>query len=127
MLSSQTAKNVIRGTVIDKNTREPLIGANILIADTDPQVGTITDLDGNYFLEDVPVEWPTVECSYTGYETQSISGRQVKAGRELVLDFEMAEGAISLDIGATIVGYADPALKLSMNMPLPVSSRSRPK
>ena len=34
----------IRGTVIDKNTGVPLIGATVLLLDHEPLLGTITDL-----------------------------------------------------------------------------------
>ena len=54
----------IRGEVTDKETQEPLIGANILIKGTSR--GTITDFDGSFELkvDALPV---TLEVSYLGY------------------------------------------------------------
>ena len=40
----------IKGTIIDKITKEPLIGVNIFI-ETDKLKGTVTDFDGNYELK----------------------------------------------------------------------------
>ena len=42
----------ISGKVIDKNSQEPVIGASVLIEGTSN--GTITDLDGNFMLSNVP-------------------------------------------------------------------------
>ena len=57
------------GVVIDKATGEPIIGASVLERGTTN--GTITDFDGNFFLE-VP-EGATLEISYVGYATQTIA------------------------------------------------------
>ena len=58
----------ISGTVID-GTGEPIIGANVSIPGT--STGTTTDMDGKFTLE-VP-DNATIEISYIGYITQSIS------------------------------------------------------
>ena len=38
----------IKGTVTDKRLNEPIIGASVLVENTNN--GTITDIDGNYYL-----------------------------------------------------------------------------
>lgn len=69
MLGSITfavAQTTITGNVLDQDSKEAIIGANILIKGT--TVGTVTDLDGNFNLqsnEELP--W-TLEVSYTGYD-----------------------------------------------------------
>jgi len=45
----------ISGTVVDAITGFPLIGANIILVDSDPLVGTITDVNGNFLLPGVPL------------------------------------------------------------------------
>ena len=64
----------ISGKVIDKNSQEPVIGASVLIEGTSN--GTITDLDGNFMLSNVPSKGNLV-VSYIGYATQTlpINGR----------------------------------------------------
>ena len=54
----------ISGKVIDKNSQEPVIGASVLIEGTSN--GTITDLDGNFMLSNVPSKGNLV-VSYIGY------------------------------------------------------------
>ncbi len=58
------AQERIKGQVTDKETQDPLIGANILIQGTSR--GTITDFDGSFELkaDELPI---TIEISYLGY------------------------------------------------------------
>ena len=67
---SLSAQNQITGKVLDEESREPLIGANILVKGTTS--GTVTDIDGNFELnlsEGFPV---TLEVSYTGFQSQTL-------------------------------------------------------
>lgn len=57
------------GVVIEKSTGEPIIGASVLEQGTTN--GTITDFDGNFTLE--VAEGATLEISYLGYATQTIT------------------------------------------------------
>ena len=59
----------ISGKVIDKNTQEAVIGASVLVEGTTN--GTITDLDGNFTLSNVPSKGNLV-VSYIGYATQTL-------------------------------------------------------
>lgn len=61
---------VIQGTVIDKSTAEPIVGAIITVQGT--SIGGQTDFDGNFkFNANTPPPF-TVDISYIGYTTQSI-------------------------------------------------------
>ena len=60
----------LSGTVLDAKDNSPIIGANILIEDSAGK-GTVTDLDGKFFLEISVGESITV--SYTGYSEQRIT------------------------------------------------------
>ena len=57
------------GVVTEKSTGEPIIGASVLEKGTTN--GTITDFDGNFMLE--VAEGATLEISYVGYATQTIT------------------------------------------------------
>lgn len=59
----------ISGKVTDKNSQEPVIGASVLIEGTTN--GTITDVDGNFMLSNVPSKGNLV-VSYIGYATQKL-------------------------------------------------------
>ena len=60
----------IKGTVVDKTTKEPLIGATIQVAGT--TMGTITDFDGKFELPDLENKAYTLIISYVSYQTQEI-------------------------------------------------------
>ena len=55
----------VKGTVIDADGSEPLIGVSILVKGS--TVGTVTDFDGNFELS-VP-DKATLQLSYIGYKT----------------------------------------------------------
>ena len=55
----------VKGTVIDADTSEPMIGVSVLVMGTTS--GTVTDFDGNFELT-VP-DKATLQLSYLGYKT----------------------------------------------------------
>jgi len=61
------SQNKISGKVIDKLTQEPLIGATIYI--TDLKKGTNTNLEGNFYFENIKNGNYLIEVSYIGYQT----------------------------------------------------------
>ncbi|MFV0331716.1 MAG: TonB-dependent receptor [Dysgonomonas sp.] len=62
---------LVTGTIKDK-TGEPLIGVSVAVKGT--TIGTMTDLDGNFSIR-VP-EGKTLEVTYIGYVTQTLTGNQ---------------------------------------------------
>ncbi len=95
------ADGKIRGTVTDPDG-EPLIGATVMIKGT--QVGTATDLDGNYAISAKPGDILVV--SYVGYLPS-----EVKVGKSLLLDVELQENDNNLD-ELVVVGYGTQKKKL---------------
>jgi TonB-linked SusC/RagA family outer membrane protein len=77
----QEQARTISGVVTDEN-EEPVIGASIFIPGT--TVGTTTDLSGKFKLN-VPVDKKTIQVSYLGYSTQTITiGEQKELSIQLV-------------------------------------------
>jgi len=106
---SVSAQNItVRGTVTD-NRNEPVIGATIIMAD-DATRGTVTDIDGNYVLTDVPGNG-TLEFRYVGMTTQKVpvNGRTT-INIVLIEDSEMLSEIVVTALGITkqarSVGYA---------------------
>ena len=87
---SQNLTQTVRGSLKDKQTFEPLIGAKIIIVGTDPLIGAVSDLDGKFRLENVPVGRQQIAISYVGYEPMVLSNIDV-ASKEVVLNLEMTE------------------------------------
>mgnify|MGYP002520630527 FL=1 len=65
---SLTAQNCI-GLVLDADTRDPLIGAAVLISGT--TTGTTTDFDGRFTIPAKPTD--TLVISYIGYQTARLT------------------------------------------------------
>jgi hypothetical protein len=84
----------IRGTVVDKNTGVPLIGASIVLLDHEPVLGTITDHQGYFNLRDVPVGRRGIRVDYLGYSTYSTENLDVNSGKAFTLSVELEESAI---------------------------------
>lgn len=60
----------LRGTVTDKATKEPLIGAAVQLSGTN--TGTITDVDGNFELAGLRNGTYKLIISYVSYCTQTV-------------------------------------------------------
>ena len=57
----------LQGKVIDKENGEALIGACIVIVNTEN--GNCTDVDGNFILENSPVPPFDIKVTYLGYDS----------------------------------------------------------
>lgn len=88
---------VIRGTIVDAASKEPLTGATIQVMGSDPILGTVTDFDGNFTLRNVPVGRVVLGVSYLGFESKTIPNVIVNSGKETVLTIELTEAIIKGD------------------------------
>jgi len=104
IIKAQNLTQVIRGTVIDKNVKNELIGATVTLPSTSPMLGTVTDVSGNFRIDNVPVGTYTVRVSYIGYKPLDIPNVQVNTGKETVLTIEVEENIIQ---GNEIIVTAD--------------------
>ena len=73
----------LRGTVIDADNNEPLIGACMLILET--SIGTCTDYDGNFILENSPAPPYTIKVTYLGYDSLLYSVTSLREPIEIAL------------------------------------------
>lgn len=94
---SQKLTQTVRGTIMDTDSKLPLIGAGVLIPGTDPLIGTATDLDGNFRLENIPIGRISLRFSYLGYEDKIIPNIVVNSGKEVVLNIDMQESAVLME------------------------------
>jgi hypothetical protein len=87
----------VRGTITDNDSKLPLIGASVIISGTDPIVGTTTDADGVFKLQNIPIGRISLQLSYVGYGAITIPDIEVNSGKEVVLTLSMQESALKLD------------------------------
>jgi hypothetical protein len=98
---AQDITQTIRGTVIEKQTQIPIPGANVILLYSDPLKGTTTDINGNFILEEVPLSRQSLRISYLGYLEITLDNIIVNAAKEVILNIELEESAISLE-GVTV-------------------------
>lgn len=87
----------VKGTVIDKDTQQPLIGATVSIEKSGPPTGAITDLEGKFRFDEIPVGRYNFVCEYLGYEAAVRSNVIVNSAKEVDLYFELVESGITTD------------------------------
>lgn len=97
LAEAQSGYQTIKGTIIDKESEMPLIGANIELITSDNSFGTTTDIDGRYYIENVPPGRHVMQVSYLGYETMTLPNIVVSAGKQVVINLGMEESIIALD------------------------------
>lgn len=103
-LYAQDFTQNIHGQIIDKTTQTPIIGANIIVLDTDPLIGTVSDLSGYYELTNVPTGRVSVRVSYLGYESVTMTDLELTTGKELVLNFAIEEKVTKLEELVVVAG-----------------------
>src|SRR6188768_2426520 len=63
----------IRGRVLDEVSQTALIGVSVVVISTTGETfGAITDVDGVYRIEKVPVGRHSIKITYIGYEEHGI-------------------------------------------------------
>ena len=95
--SSQQPTQNIRGQVVDKATNNALPGANVVVVDSDPLIGTTTNAKGYFTLEEVPAGRVSLKVSFLGYKTKHLDNIYVSAAREKVMEIELEEKTISME------------------------------
>jgi hypothetical protein len=102
---AQDHVQVIRGKVIDKESKSPLPGATVVLAsDTSSFRGVTTDARGNFRLENVSVGKHALKISFIGYKPVYMDGIIVTSGKEVILDISIEESVTSMkeiEISAT--------------------------
>lgn len=116
----------IEGYVKDVKTGDALIGANIILVGT--SIGAASDINGKYYIHNVPVGTYNVHASYIGYRSQSAS-ITVKQGEVTELNFSLEQVGIkgqTVNVTAQASGQTQAINeKLSSNQIVDVVSAAR--
>ena len=118
---AQTITQTIRGQVQDADAEFPLIGATVIVMDSEPLIASTTDMDGQFKLDAVPVGRQNIEIRYLGYETGYLSNIVVTSGKELVLTIDLQESTQNLQ---EVVVTATNEKQAPLNEMASVSARS---
>ena len=111
----------VRGQVVDRDSRMLLPGAHVIVLNTDPLMGTTTDLDGYFYLTHVPLGRQNIQVSYIGYEPIILPEILVTSGKEVILDVALKERIFT---GEEVVIIPDVQKEQPINDMAIVSARS---
>lgn len=75
----------VRGTVIHKQDKQPMVGAEVKVKGT--TIATITNVDGQFLIE-APADARKLEISYVGMPSTTAT---IKPGEELLIKMQPAE------------------------------------
>jgi len=79
----------ISGKVKDQSAGEPIVGANVLVEGT--YFGSASDVDGNYFILNVPPGTYTVKCQVIGYKETIQKNVRVMADLTTIIGFDLEQ------------------------------------
>ena len=96
-------QQTIKGKIVDKESQFPLPGVTVMVTTVDPVIGTVTDIDGNYKLKNVPIGRHFVRVSYIGYAQQELV-TVVTSGKEVILNVSIEESTEILDAVQIVAG-----------------------
>ena len=96
-LSQEPLDQTVKGTITDQDSNAPIIGANVMVLNSDPVLGGSTGVDGTFRIENVPIGRITLVVTSIGYEQRIIPDIVVGSGKEVVINFALEESLVRLE------------------------------
>lgn len=91
---AQTKTQTVRGRVIDRVNRQPMVGVSVVVVGTTQ--GAQTNALGEFVLSNVRIGRTSVKCSMVGYEDYTTEEFILNSVREVVLNVELKENLYNL-------------------------------
>jgi hypothetical protein len=89
-LFAQTGVGKLNGKIIDSQTKEPLIGANVVVVNTN--LGAASNVNGEYFILNIPPGTYDIKVSYVGYSPKLVTEVRIVTGITFELNAELSTG-----------------------------------
>ncbi len=96
-LHGQQINQTVRGRIVDQDSQMPLIGATVVVIDSNPLIGSVTDINGDFRLNSVPIGRVTLKITFIGYEDRIIPNLLVGSAKEEVLNISLVESINTLE------------------------------
>ena len=80
----------VRGIVFDNESKFPIVGAKVFLFSENFSSKTITDFDGHFLLENIPVGKHELQVNYTLYSSNTLTV-EVTSGKEVVVQVPLIE------------------------------------
>ena len=97
LLWSQPLTQTIKGSVLDRDTQTPLLGANVTVKNLEPARGATTDENGHFWIDGIPVGRHDLLITYIGYESHVASEILVSSAKEVVLNIQLKPSSINIE------------------------------
>lgn len=121
LFAAEQDGQTVRGSVVDAFTGSPVVGATIVVNETDPLIGSVSNDKGEFVIPGIqPGRW-SFTASSLGYNVQSFNQVMVISGKETSLLFKLEEKVTELK---DVVVKTSISKEKSLNEMALVSSRS---
>lgn len=94
---AQQLTQTIRGSILDQDTQSPIPGVHILVIGSDPLRGTITDPDGQFIIEKIPVGRVSLQITSMGYEDLVLQNLMLSSAKELIVPVSLRESIVKME------------------------------
>lgn len=95
-VQGQELTQTFRGRIIDSYTERPIAGATIIISGTDPLKGTVSDAEGLFRFDKLPVGRLSIRVNMMGYNPVIMQNLLLNSSHELVVDIKLVEQVYNL-------------------------------
>lgn len=92
-LFAQVITQTVKGTVVDKQTQAPIPGVIVQILNSDPPLGTASDENGNFKIQNVPIGRWQLRFKFVSYQEKFVT-IILNSGKESVSNIELEESVI---------------------------------
>ncbi len=114
LISFAQRNSQINGRVLDEETGEPVIGANVYVEVGGAKIGSATDIDGNFRIKPLSAGTYNLTVSSMGMQTAIITGIKLNTSEVLPLqDILLKTKAILIggDEGVIVIAYTNPLIR----------------
>lgn len=94
---AQELTQTIRGKISDSESEMTLPGATIAITSMNPIIGAISDMNGNFAIDNIPVGRHSIKITFVGYQEVVLQNILVSTGKEVVLNISMQENFVQMN------------------------------
>jgi len=95
LTAQQVLYSSIKGIVLDKQSLAALPGATIVIAESNPLIGTVSDNIGHFKLDNIPIGKYQIRVSFVGYSNFLSDPLIVSSGKETQITIHLQEAIMN--------------------------------
>ncbi len=93
--TQQKQSGLLAGIVLNSSTKEPIVGATVVIQGT--TMGAATDADGKFSISNIPIGTYTVRISTIGFEPQVKTDVVIAVGKQAKILVELKEALLEFE------------------------------